>query len=90
MPTAARSRSSCELDRDPGAYALEQERSETSLTIHYAKVDGSVRRLQDLVEVERTCCAFVDWTIDKTHPDLRLIVSGTPLQLAALNIGMVQ
>lgn len=68
-------------------YALEQERTETSLTIHYAKVEDSVRRLRELVAVERDCCAFVDWAIDETHHDLRLIVTGTPFELSALNVG---
>ena len=30
---------------------------------------------------EQSCCAFVDWDIDDTHDDLRLIVSGTAEQL---------
>lgn len=57
------------------------------LTIHYAKLDDSTRRLRELVAAESTCCAFVDWSIDENHADLRLIVTGTPEQLAALNVG---
>jgi hypothetical protein len=68
-------------------YALEAERTEASLTIHYAKVEDSIVRLRELVAVEKTCCAFVSWAIDETHQDLRLIVTGTPFQLAALNVG---
>ena len=68
-------------------YALETERTDTRLTIHYAKLDDSVRRLRELVDAESTCCAFVDWNIDDSHSDLRLIVTGTPEQLAALNVG---
>lgn len=67
-------------------YALESERTETTLTIHYAKVDDSIQRLRELVATEKVCCAFVDWSIDQTQHDLRLIVSGTPFQLAALNV----
>jgi hypothetical protein len=70
-------------------YALEQQRTETSLTVHYAKVDDSVQRLRELVAVEKTCCAFVDWAIDETHHDLRLVVTGTPFELSALNVGSV-
>jgi hypothetical protein len=68
-------------------YALETERTDTRLTIHYAKLDDSTRRLRELVAAESACCAFVDWSIDETHADLRLIVTGTPEQLAALNVG---
>ncbi|MBN9607154.1 MULTISPECIES: hypothetical protein [unclassified Microbacterium] len=68
-------------------YALNTERTDGSLTIHYAKVEDSVDRLRDLVTIEKACCAFVDWTIDDTLHDLRLIVTGTPFQLAAINVG---
>lgn len=67
-------------------YALETERTDTRLTVRYAKVDDSIRRLRDLVAVESTCCAFVSWSIDETHADLRLIITGTPQRLAALNV----
>ena len=65
-------------------YALEVERSATHLTIHYVKTDATVRRLHELVAVERTCCAFVDWSIDDTGAGLRLVATGTPFQLDAL------
>lgn len=68
-------------------YALESERTDSRLTIHYAKVDDSIRRLRELVAAESTCCAFVDWSIDEPQTYLLLTVSGTPEQLAALNIG---
>ncbi|GAB2503742.1 hypothetical protein GCM10027063_48710 [Promicromonospora xylanilytica] len=68
-------------------YALGHERTETRLTVHYAKVDDSVRRLHDLVAVERTCCGFVDWAVDETRHDLRLVVTGPPSELSALNVG---
>lgn len=67
-------------------YALETERTDTKLTVHYAKVDDSIRRLEELVATEQICCAFVEWSIDQTQHDLRLIVTGTPFQLAALNV----
>lgn len=68
-------------------YALSSELTDTELTIHYAKVDDSIRRLRDLVAVERRCCAFVEWSVDDRHHDLRLIARGTRDQLAALNVG---
>ncbi len=67
-------------------YALETERTDTRLTIHYAKVDDSTRRLRELVAAESICCAFAGWTVDMTHADLRLIITGTPQQLATLNV----
>lgn len=70
-----------------GDYALGSERTDTTLTIHYAKTDESVRRLRDLVAIERDCCRFVHWSIDEAGPDLRLIVRGAPFQLASLNVG---
>ena len=69
-------------------YAVEAERTDTRLTIHYAKVDNAIQRLHDLVAIERICCAFVGWSIDDTHADLRLIVTGTPFQLDALGHGI--
>lgn len=68
-------------------YALRSETTDTKLTIHYAKVDDSTQRLRDLVATEQICCAFVEWSIDETGHDLKLIVTGTPFQLAALNVG---
>src|SRR5690606_16462266 len=62
-------------------------RSETELLIHYEKTDDSTRRLRELVATESECCSFVGWEIDDSHADLRLVVSGMPEQLAALNVG---
>lgn len=68
-------------------YALGSEHTDTTLTIHYAKVDDSIQRLRTLVATEQICCAFVRWSIDETSHDLRLIVTGTTFQLASLNVG---
>ncbi len=67
-------------------YALDRERTDSRLTIRYARTDDSLTRLRELVAAEVSCCAFVDWTIDDTPPGLRLIVTGTPEQLDALTI----
>jgi len=71
-------------------YALSSERSRSELIIHYAKVDGSISRLRALVAVEQRCCAFVEWDIDESGSDLRLIARGTPEQLTALNVPILQ
>jgi len=68
-------------------YLLSVERTETRLVVHYSKVRDSIRRLRALVEVESECCSFVDWMIDDSHADLRLVVTGAPDQLAALDVG---
>lgn len=68
-------------------YALNVERADNRLTIHYLKAEDSIARLQDLVKTESACCSFVEWSIDESHSDVRLIVTGTPEQLGALNVG---
>lgn len=68
-------------------YLLEVERGEARLVVHYVRTDDSARRLRDLVATESACCSFVDWQIDDDHADLRLVVTGTPEQLAGLSIG---
>ncbi|MDN5745497.1 MAG: hypothetical protein L0H31_10300 [Nocardioidaceae bacterium] len=87
LPTIAEAKAQVErwqaFDAD---YALSSELTDAQLTVHYVKVEDSIRRLRDLVAVEGRCCAFVDWSIDEDHDDLRLIARGTPDQLAALNV----
>lgn len=68
-------------------YALGVDRSDAELVVHYERTEESTRRLRELVATESTCCSFVDWAIDDSRADLRLVVSGTPEQLAALNVG---
>ncbi|PFG68179.1 hypothetical protein B0O41_3012 [Propionibacteriaceae bacterium ES.041] len=68
-------------------HLFEVERGETRLVVHYARTDDSAQRLRDLVATESECCSFVDWRIDDDHDDLRLVVTGTPDQLAALGVG---
>ncbi|CDK00118.1 MAG: hypothetical protein ABS62_11010 [Microbacterium sp. SCN 70-200] len=88
LPTIAEAKAQVEkwqaFDAD---YAQSSERTDTQLTVHYAKVEDSILRLRDLVAVERRCCAFVDWSTEESDEELRLIARGTSDQLAALNIG---
>ncbi len=67
-------------------YALAIDRTDTQITVHYAKVDDSVRRLRQLVAVESRCCSFVTWAIEESHAGLRLTVTGTRDELAALTV----
>jgi hypothetical protein len=62
-----------DIDRDPG-----------QVTAHHARVDEAVVRLTELVRTEQSCCAFAAWSIDTSHPDLRLTVTGADDALDAL------
>ena len=68
-------------------HALQREESPTVLTVHYARTPDAVETLRELVDAESACCSFVDWRIEDDGTDLRLVVSGSPDQLAALSIG---
>lgn len=65
-------------------YALSTERTDSQIVVHYARDEESARQLQQLVATERECCSFVNWTIIDGETDLRLIVTGTRDQLAAV------
>lgn len=67
-------------------YALARNAQPGQLTVHYASNDDSRNRLRALVAAESHCCSFVDWSIDDTHHDLRLIVRGSDDAIAALSI----
>ena len=69
------------------AYLLDVEHGESRLAVRYARTEDSVQQLRELVAVESACCSFVEWDIDESQDELRLVVTGTPEQLAALNIG---
>lgn len=67
-------------------YALTRNTQPGQITVHYASNDDSRARLRALVAVESQCCSFVDWSIDDTHDDLRLVVRGSDDAIAALSI----
>lgn len=67
-------------------HALRRESSATALTVHYARTPDGVEELRGLVEAESACCSFVDWHIEDDGARLRLVVSGSAEQLAALSI----
>ncbi|MGO1173859.1 MAG: hypothetical protein ACTMKU_06115 [Actinomycetaceae bacterium] len=68
-------------------HALDVERTDTRLVVHYARTDDAVTRLRELVATESSCCAFVDWQVEEDENALRLVVTGSTEQLAALDIG---
>lgn len=68
-------------------YALDVERTDNRVTIRYSNVADSAARLRQMVATESACCSFVDWSIEDGDADLRLVVTGTPEQLTALNGG---
>lgn len=65
-------------------YLLDIDRAAGQIIVHYPKIDDATTRLTELVRTEQSCCAFATWSIDTTHPDLRLTVAGTDDALAAL------
>lgn len=67
-------------------YALTRDTEAGQLTVHYANNDDSQTRLRELVATESRCCSFVDWRIDDTNHDLRLVIRGTDDAIATLNI----
>ena len=68
-------------------HALRREESSTALPVYYARTPGAVETLHRLVDTESTCCSFAGWRIEDDGTDLRLVVTGSPDQLAALTIG---
>lgn len=65
-------------------YALSRTRTNDRLVVHYTRSDDSITELNELVAAEQSCCAFVTWSVDTDHNDLRLVVAGTPEQIEAL------
>lgn len=65
-------------------YLLEIDRIPGMITVHYPRVDDAIARLTGLTRTEQSCCAFAVWSIDTTHADLRLTVTGADDALAAL------
>lgn len=65
-------------------YALERELRDGRLVVRYAPHDDAARRLAALVDAEQRCCAFVDWSIDRSRGGLRLVVRGDDFALATL------
>lgn len=70
-------------------FAIAREVTPTHHTLRYIRSEESVRRLRALVEVESSCCSFVGWQVEDSGTELRLVISGSPEQLAALDIGRV-
>lgn len=71
------------LDAD---YALERELRDGQLVVRYVDHPDAVQRLTELVEAERRCCAFVDWSVDRSKRGLRLVVRGDEFALSTLAV----
>ena len=82
----------CTFAPGPGRQQIERWRAlgvectETSVVDH-ARTDDPARRLRELVAIESSCCSFVDWRVEDEQEHQRLIINGTPEQLAALDVG---
>lgn len=67
-------------------YALSRTITGDRLVVHYACSDESTAELSELVTTEKSCCAFVTWSVETDNNDLRLVVTGTPEQIEALTL----
>jgi len=75
-----------EWHRLDSEYALGRELGGGQLVVRYAPRADAVRRLTELVEAERRCCAYVDWSIDRSDGGLRLVVRGDDFALSTLPV----
>ncbi|MEW2011082.1 hypothetical protein AB0300_16580 [Microbacterium sp. NPDC078814] len=66
-------------------YLLDVDRRPGEMTNHHARVEDAFAWLTELVRTEQSCCAFVAWSIDTTHADLRLTVVGSDDALDVLS-----
>jgi cobalamin biosynthesis protein CobT len=67
-------------------FALARELHDGRLVVRYAPQADAAQRLAELVEAERRCCAFVDWRIESSGDELRLVVNGDDFALATLPV----
>ena len=61
-------------------------REAEELLLVYRADDGTKAELQSLVDVETTCCAFLDWRVEESEDHLRLLVRGTAAELDTLDL----
>ena len=65
---------------------LSRTREPEELLLVYRAGDGTRAELQSLVDVETTCCAFLEWRVEEREDDLRLHVRGTAAELDTLDL----
>ncbi len=61
-------------------------RESEELLLVYRRDDGTRAELESLVDVETTCCAFLDWQVEEQGDELRLHVRGTAAELDTLDL----
>ena len=61
-------------------------REAEELLLVYRADDGTRAELESLVDVETTCCAFLDWQVEARADNLRLHVRGTAAELDTLDL----
>lgn len=59
-------------------------RGDGSITARYANQDRARARLEALVDTERACCAFVEWSLEAAGDELHVTATGAPEALDAL------
>ena len=65
---------------------LRRMREPEELLLVYRADDATRAELQSLVDVETTCCAFLEWRVEEREDDLRLHVRGTAAELDTLDL----
>jgi hypothetical protein len=65
---------------------VRRDRQPGELLLVYRADDGTRAELQSLVDVETTCCAFLEWRVEEREDDLRLHVRGTAAELDTLDL----
>ncbi|RBY78550.1 hypothetical protein DQ239_08335 [Blastococcus sp. TF02-09] len=64
---------------------VRRAREAEELLLVYRADDATRTELHDLVGVERTCCAFLDWRIEEQADGLRLNIRGAATDLDGLD-----
>ena len=65
---------------------VRQVREPEELLLVYRTDGGTRAELESLVDVETTCCAFLDWQVEAREDDLRLRVRGSAAELDTLDL----
>ena len=62
-----------------------RDRQDDELLLVYRSDDATRAELETLVDVERTCCAFLDWQVEEDD-GLRLHIRGSAADLDTLDL----
>lgn len=89
----------CTLGADDGAQRLEEWRDVVRrfgvgtrrvagrVTLGFRDAPGVAAELERLVAAERSCCAFLDWTLTHTDDEWVVVIAGGDDELATVSLG---